>query len=227
MCYSGDVMQSTTIAPNSATSAPQGALAGSPAVPSTTVEAAEQDVLNLRAQLDAAEERAKAERLAYEKRLADELHAKALTIPGLLGVKTGNEAIAILRREFASPGAAMKHPSTKLSDQTLTQMRAMLSANPPATLEATARACGCGIATVSIYKRKWGLTQTAPKVRAQKRGGKKGHSQIPDAKRNHIKAALSKPGAVVSHIAKRFRISRQSAYAIRAAMQAPTTATGG
>lgn len=192
----------------------------------------EQEVSNLRAQLQLAEEKAAAERLAATVKAHEALRGKIASIPAMLGVPDIGAAIALIVDELdldlvgkALPAAkapkAKRGFPTALSEETKAQMRAMFEGN--ATSREVAAALGIGVSTADSWKAKMGLThkglggrpgfKRAPKAR-------KGGRHIPPVKRAKIVEALKKPGHSISVLSRRFAVSRQTLHTMRHDLQA-------
>ncbi len=198
--------------------------------PSVNLTPAEQEVANLRSQLELAQQKAAAERAEADRLAKEERHQKVLSLTALLGVPSLEEVVRVIEEEaglmprlqLAKPALAKRAFPSALSDQTKAQMRAMLEAG--ATSRAVSEALGVGISTTDSWKAKWGLThrnlgggrpafKRAGRSRKTK-SGKTGRHFSP-AQKARIVAALEKPGHRVALIAKREGSSREAIYAIR------------
>lgn len=201
----------------------------------TNVLPAEQEVLNLRALLEQAEQKAAQERTEAARLAKEELKLKVQSILAQLNVQSAQEAIRIIEEECGLPSQPTAQPAARakakrafpraLPQQTLDQMKSMLVAG--ATSRAVSLALKVGISTADSWKAKWGLThgghgrsafKRAPKTRKAARQTTGSH--FTPAKKARIVAALQKPGHRIAVIARREHTSRQALYDLRHKLEA-------
>lgn len=167
-----------------------------------------QEISNLRAQLELAEQKLAADKAELEQRAKEAQRAVIASIPGLLGVGTIQEALALLKEQV--PPANLHNRA--LPPSTLEQMRLMLENR--ASSPTVAKALKVGLSTVWAYKARWGLTKNGKPATARRRVRQRGNNHLSASTRLAIWDDLQKPGAKVAVVARKHGTSRQSVYSV-------------
>jgi len=195
-------------------------LAVSTAVPATVTPAAAPESIDLKiAALKVAIEVAEQEKAALLKASEEAFTAKLAEIPGLLGVASLKEALAILTTKvmgsitgFGTNGSP-RTPGKghRLSTIIVKQMRAMLGDRETAPY--IAKTLGVGVSTVELYRSRWGMTrrQGIPQLKVHRPST----NRLAPEQRNQLVAALTSNRSSVTRLAHRFGVSRQAVYNVR------------
>ncbi len=192
-----------------AASAAKSNVSVAPAIGSDSIESTVQEISNLRAQLALAEQTLANEKLLADQQAREKRREAIASIPGLLGVTTLAEAMALLKAETPT------HLHNRaLPQSTLETARQMLENG--ATSPAVAKALKMGLSTVWAYKAKWGLTKSSGPTTAKRRTRTRPGRHLSTETKLAIWDAMQKPGAKVAEVARRYGTSRQSTYAVMA-----------